>query len=118
MVYFKIGPAQRCNQHPGGGGIPCSGYGARLLADLALGQSQSAASRPQLSGSPWVHWLNLNTALTFSLGRCAAPAYESGRFADFDTRLGPYSRAAAAATFDSLGLKTRGQKCCVDRGRS
>ena len=40
----------------------------------ALDQSQSAASRPQLSGSTWVHWLNRNTALTFSLGRCGRSA--------------------------------------------
>ena len=41
-----------------------------------------------------------------------------GETPTFDTLWGPYSGAAAAATFDSLGLKTRGQKSRVDRGRS
>ena len=43
--------------------------GTLLLAHLTLYHSQPAASRPQLSGSTWVHWLNRNTALTFLLGR-------------------------------------------------
>ena len=44
----------------------------------------------------------------FRLAGVAAPPYESGRFTGFDTLLG--HTAAAAATFDSLGLKTCGLK--------
>ena len=63
--------------------MPCGGHGALLLADLEIGQSQSAASRPQLSVSTWVHWLNRNTALTFLLGRSAACAIRKWAFHRF-----------------------------------
>ena len=67
-----------------------------------------------------MHWLNRNTRLTFHSAGVAAPPwpYESGVFTAFDTLWAPYSGAAAAATFESLDLKTRGQKSRVDRGRS
>ena len=87
----------RCNQHPGGGGIPCGRHGALLISKWT-NHSPLRLVLSSLSVRGFIGWIAIPVSHFHSSG-VAAPPYESGLFTAFDTLWGPYNGAAAAATF-------------------